>query len=112
MLKFNIMEYIYALKVNEKEENFFAFYSTLDKAKSAGKEWLKKTNKIWYNPVTYVGMTCYELGLDIHKIQFDTIDNDNDYGTHIIAAFNRRASEFQRGKQGLGIITEEQPSWT
>ena len=61
MRKFNIMEYIYALKVNEKEENFFAFYSTLDKAKSAGKDWLEKTNKIWYNPITYVGMTCYEL---------------------------------------------------
>ena len=42
------MKYIYALKVNEKEENFFAFYSTLDKAKSAGKDWLEKTNKIWY----------------------------------------------------------------
>ena len=108
MRKFNIMEYIYALKVNAEKENFFAFYSTLDKAKSAGKDWLEKTNKIWYNPVTYVGMTCYELGLDIHKIQFDTIDNDNDYGTHIIAAFNRRAS----GPNGNNVITEEQPSWT
>jgi len=35
------MEYIYALKVNEKEENFFAFYSSLNKAKSAAvsKDW-------------------------------------------------------------------------
>ena len=111
------MEYIYALKVNAEKENFFAFYSTLDKAKSAGKDWLEKTNKIWHNPITYVGMTCYELGLDIHKIQFDTIDNDNDYGTHIIAAFNRRASWRPDGptgqyRQRAGIITEEQPSWT
>ena len=107
------MEYIYALKVNAEKENFFAFYSSLNKAKSAGKEWLKKTNKIWYNPVTYVGMTCYELGLDIHKIQFDTISQmailmlerqkSNDYGTHIIAAFNRRAS----GPNGNNVITEE-----
>ena len=102
------MEYIYALKVNEKEENFFAFYSSLNKAKSAAKAWLKKNNKIWYNPVTYVGMTCYELTLDINKIQFNTIDNDNDYGTHIIAAFTRRAS----GPNGNNVITEEQPSWT
>ena len=100
------MEYIYALKVNEKEENFFAFYSTLNKAKSAGKEWLKKTNKIWDNPVSCAGINFYELGLDIHKIQFYTIDNDDYYGTHIIVGFNRRAS----GPNGNNIITEEQPS--
>ena len=75
MRKFNIMEYIYALKVNEKEENFFAFYSTLDKAKSAGKDWLEEINKIWDNPVVYVGKTFYKLGLDIYKIQLETTDN-------------------------------------
>lgn len=75
MLKFNIMEYIYALKVSAEEATFFAFYKTLDKAKSGGKDWLGEIKKIWDNPVVCVGKKFYKLGLDIYKIQLETTDN-------------------------------------
>jgi len=100
------MEYIYALKVNEEKENFFAFYSSLNKAKSAGKEWLKKNNKIWENRILCEGIKFYELVLNIYKIQLETTGNyDMRYVTCI---FTRRSS----GPNGSNIITEEQPSWT
>jgi len=102
--KFNIMKCMYALKVNGNKEDFFAFYSTLNKARSAGKVWLKKTNKIWGNQVSCEGIKFYELTLDIHKTRVDT-DNDTDYSTVIVAAFTRRSS----GPNGNNIITEEQP---
>lgn len=99
------MKYIYALKVNDEKKNFFAFYSSLNKAKSEGVAWLKKTNKIWDYPVSSDGLKYYELGLEIHKIQFGTTDNYSDYGTHIIAGFTRGSS----GPNGNNAIMEEQP---
>ncbi len=80
MRKFNIMEYIYALKFHADEGSFFAFYTTLNKAKSAVKDMLAEANKKWDNPIVYIPQenkptTVYKLGLDIYEIQLETTDN-------------------------------------